>query len=368
MNLPLMIDRLRSYVTDETPTGDAGALNAFADRLVQRYADLGGTTRRVAAATGDHVVADFPGRGALSDAAPVLFLAHHDTVWPVGQLAGAMPWRVEDGVIHGPGVFDMKGGLVILESALEQVSDADHRPVRVIVVADEEVGSPTARELVTAESAGVIAAFGLEPPHPNGDLKTSRWGSTRVRITVTGREAHAALDPESGISAIDELVDQLIAVRSIVAQNNQVLCNVGTIEGGGRTNVVAGSAWADVGFRFVDPETETAVLDAVTALAPVRREAVVEAKVMSNRPAWQPSAATDELLAKVIAAGAEVGQQVGGAAASGAADTNLTGWLGIPTLDGLGPVGKGAHAVHEQAVATTLTERATLVAAIIRTV
>ncbi|MFK4089258.1 M20/M25/M40 family metallo-hydrolase [Kribbella sp. NPDC020789] len=368
MELSLMIDRLRSYVEEETPTGDAAALNAFADRLGRRYAELGGTVRRIAAPAGDHVVADFPGRGALSDAAPMLFLAHHDTVWPVGQLAAVMPWRVADGVVHGPGVFDMKGGLVILESALAAVSGTDHRPVRVIVVADEEVGSPTARELVTAASAGVVAAFGLEPPHPNGDLKTSRWGSTRIRITVTGREAHAALDPESGISAIDELVDQLLAVRSVVAQHNQVLCNVGTIEGGGRTNVVAGSAWADIGFRFVDPETETAVLAAVTALPAVRDGAVVDVRVMSNRPAWQPSPATDELLAKVAAAGASIGQQVGGSAASGAADTNLTGWLGVPTLDGLGPVGKGAHAVNEQATATSLAERAELVAAIITSI
>lgn len=373
MTLALMIERLRNYVEAETPTGDAVALNAFADRLVQRYVELGGTARRVPAATGDHVVADFPGRGALSDAAPVLFLGHHDTVWPVGQLAGAMPWRVQDGVVHGPGVFDMKGGLVILESALaavygEQGSGTDHRPVRVVVVADEEVGSPSARELVTRESAGVVAAFGLEPPHPNGDLKTSRWGSTRIRIEVTGREAHAALDPESGLSAIDELVDQLIAVRAVVAQHKQVLCNVGTIEGGGRTNVVAGTAWADIGFRFVDPETESAVLEAVAALPAVRAGAGVDVRVMSNRPAWQPSPATDDLLSKVIAAGESIGQQVGGAAASGAADTNLTGWLGIPTLDGLGPVGQGAHAVHEQAIAATLTERAALVAAIIRTV
>jgi glutamate carboxypeptidase len=244
----------------------------------------------------------------------------------------------------------------------------DRRPVRVVVVADEEVGSPSARELVTAESAGVYAAFGLEPPHPNGDLKTSRWGSTRVRIEITGREAHAALDPDSGISAIDELVDQLIAVRGIVAQYDQVLCNVGTITGGGRTNVVPGSASADIGFRFVDPETERAVLDAVTALEAVRANAQLQVRVMSNRPAWQPSAATEELLAKVIEAGRSVGQDVGGAAASGAADTNLTGWLGVPTLDGLGPVGKGAHAVHEQVIAASLAERVALVAAIISTI
>ncbi|MFF0341970.1 M20/M25/M40 family metallo-hydrolase [Kribbella sp. NPDC004875] len=360
----MIIERLREYVGAETPTGDAAALNAFADRLATRYAGLGATVRRDPHPTGDHLIADFPGRGPRAEDAPLLFLAHHDTVWPIGQLQDAMPWREADGIIHGPGVFDMKGGLVVLETALEQVAGQDRRPVRVIVVADEEVGSPSARALVTAESKGVYAAFGLEPPHPNGDLKTSRWGSTRVRIEVTGREAHAALDPESGVSAIDELVDQLIAVRRIVAEHDHVLCNVGTITGGGRTNVVPGAAAADIGFRFVDPSTEEAVLAAVAALHPVR-DAQLQVRVMSNRPAWQPSSATDELLAKVAAAGRSVGQEVGGAAASGAADTNLTGWLGIPTVDGLGPVGKGAHAVHEQVIAASLSERVALVAAIL---
>ncbi|WP_427891330.1 M20/M25/M40 family metallo-hydrolase [Kribbella sp. GL6] len=356
----MMIDRLREYVGAETPTGDAAALDAFADRLATRYADLGATVRRDPHPTGDHLIADFPGRAD----APLLFLAHHDTVWPAGQLAGAMPWRAADGIIHGPGVFDMKGGLVVLETALEQVAGRDHRPLRIVVVADEEIGSPSARALVTAEAEGAYAAFGFEPPHPNGDLKTARWGSTRVRVEVTGREAHAALDPDSGVSAIDELVDQLIAVRRVVAEHENVLCNVGTISGGGRTNVVPGQASAEIGFRFVDPATEDAVLAAVKALEP-RRDARLSVQVLSNRPAWEPSAATDELLAKVIAAGRSVGQEVGGAPASGAADTNLTGWLGIPTLDGLGPVGKGAHAVHEQVVAATLAERAALVAAII---
>ena len=362
-----MIERLREYAEHETPTGAVDALNAFADRLVRRYGELGGTARRVPAPTGDHVVADFPGRGPRANDAPLLFLAHHDTVWPIGQLE-RMPWREEDGVLHGPGVFDMKGGLVVLETALEQVADDDRRPVRAIVTADEEVGSPSARELVTAESAGVVAALGLEPPHPNGDLKTSRRGSTRVRIEVTGREAHAALDASSGVSAIDELVDQLIAVRALVSQYENVLCNVGTITGGGRTNVVAGKAAAELGLRFVDPETERAVLDAVAGLRPVRPRAALDVRVISSRPAWQPSATVDELLAKVAEAGRSVGQDVGGAAASGAADTNLTGWLGVPTLDGLGPLGKGAHAVHEQVIAATLPERAALVAAIIRSI
>jgi glutamate carboxypeptidase len=364
-----MLARLREYVVHETPTGDADALNAFAERLLVRYAELGGTARRVPSATGDHVVANLPGRGPRADQAPLLFLAHHDTVWPVGQLNGPMPWREQDGLVHGPGVFDMKGGLVVLETALQLVAEVgvEHRPVRIIVTADEEIGSPSARELVTAESAGVVAAFGLEPPHPNGDLKTARRGSSRVRIEVTGREAHAALDSGAGISAIDELVDQLTAVRSLLAGYDDVLCNVGTIAGGGRTNVVAGTASAELGFRFVDPGTERAVLDSVGALQPVRSGADIQVSVLSSRPAWRPSDAGGELLAAVAAAGRSVGQQVGGAVAAGAADTNLTGWLGVPSLDGFGPRGKGAHAVHEQVVAASLPDRAALVAAVLTT-
>jgi glutamate carboxypeptidase len=364
-----MLARLREYVVHETPTGDADALNAFAERLLVRYAELGGTARRVPSATGDHVVANLPGRGPRADQAPLLFLAHHDTVWPVGQLNGPMPWREQDGLVHGPGVFDMKGGLVVLETALQLVAEVgvEHRPVRIIVTADEEIGSPSARELVTAESAGVVAAFGLEPPHPNGDLKTARRGSSRVRIEVTGREAHAALDSSAGISAIDELVDQLTAVRSLLAGYDDVLCNVGTIAGGGRTNVVAGTASAELGFRFVDPGTERAVLHSVGALQPVRSGADIQVSVLSSRPAWRPSDAGGELLAAVAAAGRSVGQQVGGAVAAGAADTNLTGWLGVPSLDGFGPRGKGAHAVHEQVVAASLPDRAALVAAVLTT-
>jgi glutamate carboxypeptidase len=364
-----MLARLREYVVHETPTGDADALNAFADRLLVRYAELGGTARRVPSATGDHVVANLPGRGPRADQAPLLFLAHHDTVWPVGQLNGPMPWREQDGLVHGPGVFDMKGGLVVLETALQLVAEVgvEHRPVRIIVTADEEIGSPSARELVTAESAGVVAAFGLEPPHPNGDLKTARRGSSRVRIEVTGREAHAALDSGAGISAIDELVDQLTAVRSLLAGYDDVLCNVGTIAGGGRTNVVAGTASAELGFRFVDPGAERAVLDSVGALQPVRSGADIQVSVLSSRPAWRPSDAGGELLAAVAAAGRSVGQQVGGAVAAGAADTNLTGWLGVPSLDGFGPRGKGAHAVHEQVVAASLPDRAALVASVLTT-
>lgn len=367
-----MLERLEMYVHLETPTGDRARLGAFAQRLVTRHGSLGGSARLIPGAGGDHVVIDHPGAGPSSDAAPVLLVGHHDTVWPAGALEGDVPWRVVDGqdgpVIHGPGAYDMKSGLVVIETALSMLGELGlpHRPVRVVVAADEEIGSPTATAAVTAAADGVVAALGFESPHPDGALKVGRRGSTRVRVSVQGREAHAALDPTKGVSAIDELVDQLVRVREIVADApGEVLCNVGTITGGGKTNVVPAVAAAEIGLRFIDGETESAVLGALESLTPIRPDAVVTVDILSRRPAWAPTPATDALLEHARTAAMSIGQSLDGYPASGAADTNTTGALGIPTLDGLGPRGAGAHARHEQVLASSLPERAALVTALL---
>jgi glutamate carboxypeptidase len=355
--------RLVSYARHETPTGDAAALNALADVLERRYRELGADIERAPRDTGDHLVARWGDAGAPH----VLLVGHHDTVWPRGT-SETMPVVEGDGVLRGPGVYDMKGGLVVVELAmavLRQCGIRPARPVRLVVVADEEVGSPTARAVVEAEAAGAVAVLGCESPHPDGALKSARLGSTRVRIEVTGRAAHAALDPESGVSAVDELVDQLLAVRAITAGEPTVLCNVGTIDGGGRTNVVPDRAGADIGLRFADAATQDRVLAALGALAPVRPGAEVTVRMLTSRPAWsEPDAA---LLARVAAAGAAVGQQVDGRPAAGAADTNTTGAAGIPTLDGFGPLGAGAHAEHEQIRTASLAARGALLASVLAT-
>ncbi|TDC53101.1 M20 family peptidase [Jiangella ureilytica] len=367
-DLGAMLGRLESYVRHETPTGDAERIDALGEILLARHRELGATVRRVPSAAGDHLVMEHPGRGAKAGGAPVLFLGHHDTVWPAGRLDGPMPWRVDDGVAYGPGVYDMKSGLVVMETALELARDggAGHPPVRVVVVADEEVGSPTSAALVAEAASDAVAALGFESPHPDGSLKSGRRGSTRLRLGVEGVEAHAALDPEAGVSAVDELVDQLILVRSIVRHApGNVLCNVGTVAGGGRTNVVPAAAYADLGLRFADAESERVVLDGVTSLRAIRSGATVTAEVMSRRPTWAPGEATAGLLATVRLAAASVGQRVDGAPAAGGADTNTTGSRGVPTLDGFGPRGAGAHATHEQVVVASLAERARLVAAVL---
>ena len=355
------LERLQAYARHETPTGDAAALGALADVLETRYRELGARVERVAEESGDHLVARWGDPGKPH----VLLLGHHDTVWPRGTLA-AMPLAVDGGVLRGPGVYDMKGGLVVAETAiavLRRCGVEPVRPVRLVVVSDEEVGSPTGRAVVIAEAEGAVAAFGLEPPHPDGGLKRGRLGSTRVRLEVTGRAAHAALDPEAGVSAVDELVDQLLALREIVAGEPGVLCNVGTVGGGGRTNVVPDRAAADIGLRFVDAGTEERVLGALRSLTAVRAGAEVVVRILSSRPAWQ--AGEDGLLAQVVAAGRAVGQEITARPARGAADTNVTGAAGIPSLDGFGPLGAGAHAADERILIASLADRVALLASVL---
>lgn len=368
--LPDAVATLERYVALETPTGSAAALDAFADVLVADAERLGAHATRVARPDGDVVVLRHPGRGGGRELPPALLVAHHDTVHPAGSLTGPVPLRVTAARMHGPGTYDMKGGIVVGLTALRllAVAELDHRPVTVVCTPDEEVGSPSSGGTVVEVARGVAYALGLESPHPGGALKTSRRGSTRVRIAVTGRAAHAAIAPEEGVSAIDELVDQLLALRAVVAELPDVLCNVGTISGGGRTNVVADEAWADVGLRFVTGETERAVLARLQELAPLRPGAEVSVRVLSSRPAWGPSGEADRLLQQVQAAAAAVGQTVTGRAAPGAADTNLTGAAGVPSLDGLGPLGGGAHAVTEHIELASLADRAVLLAAVLHQV
>ncbi|MCD7101268.1 M20/M25/M40 family metallo-hydrolase [Pseudoclavibacter sp. 13-3] len=391
-----VFERLRHLVTLETPSFAVEASRQIADLLVEWFEAVGGQVERVEAEAGVHLLIEVPGTGrfapttadsspeaaaasaadaavtegatSASDSRPLLLIGHSDTVWPFGTLQGDVPWVVDGDIVRGPGVYDMKSGLICMLTALEVLHDREHRPVRIIIVADEEVGSPTSQQLMRRALQGVAGAIGFESPHPDGALKVGRRGSTRVRIAVTGRAAHAALDPKKGISAIDELVDQLVRVRSIVAsasERTEVLCNSGTVSGGTRANVVAAHAEAELGLRFIDGESEHTVLDALQQLTPVREGAVVEVEMLSHRPAWLAGDADAALCGRAARAGEAVGLEVTGRPAAGAGDTNLIGSLGVPTIDGFGPLGGGAHAVSEHIVLPTLYQRIELLAALL---
>ncbi len=360
--LPLGRERLRLFAHAESPTGDATALNTMLRLLEDGHREAGGRCRRHPGPRGDHLVSAWG-----SDTGPhLLLLGHHDTVWPVGRLA-TMPYTDDGAWITGPGVYDMKGGLVVLEMAmrvLRAVGVAPARPVRAVAVADEEIGSPTGCEVVREHLAGAVAVLGLEPPHPSGALKTGRRGSTRVRLHVQGREAHAALNPGRGVSAIDELLDQLAAARAAVPGDGSTLFNIGTIGGGTRTNVVAGEAWAEIGLRFASAEVERRVLGALRTARPRRAGAQVTVELLSSRPTWEEPR-PNPLLDAVRRVGELLGQEITGAPASGAGDTNLAGAAGVPALDGFGPVGRGAHAPDEAVRVPALADRAALLAALL---
>lgn len=373
------VDRLRGWVHHETPSGDAAAVATFVDVLAARWVELGGVATTHPSPAGPHLVVDLPGTPPTgtppppdADApaeSPVLLVTHSDTVWPVGTIAGRVPWTRDGDRLAGPGVYDMKGGLAVIDGALTILRQlgVGHRPVRVVATADEEVGSPTARDVLLDAARGCRGALGFEPPHPDGAVKLGRYGSTRLRLTVTGRAAHAALDLASGVSAIEELVDQLVAARAVAHDAGPaVLYNPGTIGGGGRTNVVADAAWADLGLRFADPVAESTVLAALRALPARRADAALAWTTLASRPAWQGCDADRAWHTELVTAGAASGMDVPSARpALGAADTNVLGATGVPCLDGFGPRGGGAHAEHEHISLDSLTERTTLLAALL---
>ncbi|PRY67068.1 glutamate carboxypeptidase [Glaciihabitans tibetensis] len=384
--------RLESYVRQETPTGDRDELVSFVEKLAARYRELGASVTLHHVDGGAHLVADLAGRGAAADTPPILLIGHSDTVWARGTLADEVPWTTDGTRITGPGVYDMKSGLVVIEEALELLrsSGADHRPVRIIVTADEEIGSPSSAELLRSTAVGCSAAIGFESPHPNGDLKCGRLGSTRLKLTVTGVPAHAALDPDKGVSATEEILDQLLAVRAIAArateraatrEDTTVLYNLGSIEAPGLANVVSDGASAVLGFRFSDPEIESEVLGEIEALQVIRPGATLEVTRLSYRPAWKARAADKELAGLIarcaaeapISGGAAEGERgataaglpVGCAPAAGAADTNLLGSSDIAVVDGFGPRGGGAHARSEHIIIDSLWERIPLLAEVL---
>ncbi|MEZ3161212.1 M20/M25/M40 family metallo-hydrolase [Microbacterium sp. BWT-B31] len=355
------LERLEQLIRIESPSRDTQASRRMADLLAEWWQAAGATVRFEETDAGTSLVAEADGVGD-----PLLLVGHSDTVWPRGAIDTDVPWSVEGDTVRGPGVYDMKGGLLVMVAAFERLRHRRHRSLRVVVVCDEEVGSPSTQALMRRCATGVSGAIGFESPHPDGALKVGRRGSTRARVSVRGRASHAALDPGSGISAIDELVDQLMAVRRIVADPelpSEVLCNVGTIGGGGRANVVPADAHAEIGMRFQDAAAEGRVREALDSLVPVRPGARVETSILSSRPAWSPSDADRGLVRAIASAAGRIGQRVVGRPASGAGDTNLLGSLGIPTVDGFGPRGGGAHAVTEHVSLTSLAERVDLLEA-----
>jgi glutamate carboxypeptidase len=353
---PAMVEALRALVEAESPTADAGACLACAEVADGLAADLlGARAERLDSGGRTHL------RWRLGGTPRVLLIGHLDTVWPAGTLA-RWPFEARDGRATGPGVFDMKAGVVQLLFALAAVESRDG--VVVLLTTDEETGSPTSRPVIEETAAGIEAALVLEPSAA-GALKTARKGVAGYRIDVRGRAAHPGLDPEQGANAAVELAHQLLAAAALSRPEVGTVVTPTVVSAGTASNTVPAEASAHVDVRVPTAAEADRVRAALRALRPVGKGTSVRVELTAEVPPLERRAS-----AALYGRAQELAHGLGlpplaEAAVGGGSDGNLLAGLGLAVLDGLGAVGDHAHAEGEYVEVGALAERAALVAALV---
>lgn len=362
---------LRRAVEIESPTNSKVGVDRMAIFFAREFRRLRGRVRILKhPRAGSSVWAEFwaTKREIKRGRKPILILGHLDTVWDEGTLR-RMPFRIRGGRAYGPGILDMKSGIVLAlwaVRALQALKFAPSSPVRFFLNADEEASSVAFRKQILAEARRARAVLVVEPAAAGGALKTARKGVGEFRITVHGRAAHAGVNPGAGASAIAELARQIIHIQSLPLAYRGVTLNVGVIQGGTRSNVVPDFASASVDVRIQRRVDGKAIERRVYALKPFDPETHIEVTGGINRPPMERAQAR-RLFRKARELGRRLGVRLEEASTGGGSDGNFTAALGIPTLDGLGGVGDGAHARDEHVVIRELPRRAALLAALIAT-
>lgn len=315
---------------------------------------------------GDIVQATVPGNGTRR----ILLVAHMDTVYPDGT-AAARPLRQEEDRLVGPGSCDMKAGLLAGIYAVEALQATNQTPFREVVLlftGDEEIGSPEARELIAALAQDGDATLVVEPARLSGAVVGARKGVQAYDLAVRGRAAHAGVAPEQGRSAILEMAHKVIALQALNGTVPGATVNVGVVRGGTATNVVPDLAVAQIDVRGVEPEDLQAIDDAIRAIAATTVVAGTVAEITTPYPGFPPMARTpivERMIAHAQAVAEEIGFTLDAVATGGASDASLVAGLGLPVLDGLGPVGGEAHSPNEYVVASSIVPRTALLAGLI---
>ena len=346
------VELLRHLVELESPTGDAERMRHIGQFLGAELEGLGA----VVSMDGPHLVAEFGGGGEM------LVVGHMDTVWPAGTIA-RLPFHLDGDFAHGPGALDMKGGLVVALEAIRRCG-APKRPLRVLITADEEVGSPTGRQVVERLAKDAKMALVLEPPVKNGTITTQRSGLARYQLYIDGLAAHAG-HQNGGVSAIDELAHQTLALRKLVDRERGIRVNVGQVGGGTGDNVVAAHAWARIDARAWTTPDQRELEDAIRGLQPVAEGATLTVTGGITRPPMIRSQPGVELAGRVLDIAEGLGIKLAEHASGGGSDGNFAAAVGTPVVDGLGPIGAGAHADEERVSLPSIDERAGLLAALI---
>jgi glutamate carboxypeptidase len=355
-----MVHLLKQLVMLESPTGDKKAVDACAAFVARELKRVGcRVTLHPQKDIGDLVVAEFaPGRVKDADD-EMLVLGHIDTVWPLGKLA-KMPFYVQGSRLYGPGVLDMKAGIVMLLSALRCLHGLNLKPqkrVTVVVNSAEETGHAAATELIRRHARKASLVLCLEPALPGGALKLERKGRLVVRLDVRGRSAHGG-SPEKGVSAIEELVAQIARFKRL--RTGETTVNVGLMGGGEKPNVVAESAWAVLDIRFWKAADRDRVLKILREAVPTLRGSRLKVTVESTTPPLEKTKASERLFVRAQEIAAGLGLTLKGGKTGGGSDASIAAGLGIPALDGLGPDGDGLHAEHEHLLIPSLVERTAL--------
>lgn len=365
-----MVATLRRFVECESPSFDKAAVDRCAELVAAGFREAGATVRLLPQKhRGAHVRAE-AWLGAGKPAGQIMVLGHTDTVYELGTIE-RMPFRLRDGRAYGPGTFDMKGGIVLALFALQCLQAIGHHPAKRFVflwTSDEEIGSESARKAIEQEAKRSDAVLVLEPAFgADGRLKTSRKGVGDLELHVTGRASHAGINPQDGVNAIHELALQIARVMKFNAPQRGTTVNVDIVEGGTRTNVIAEHAKAVVDVRTATSREARALEKKFRALRPILRGAKLEVRGSLDRPPLERTPNVVRLFRHAQQLMGDLGLPLGEAGTGGGSDGNFTAALGVPTLDGLGAVGDGAHSSHEHVVIGKLPERAALLAGLLAT-
>jgi glutamate carboxypeptidase len=359
---------IREFVECETPSDNPASVNRFTDFIAERVKDMARVrTYPGGNACGKHIRCEFALRGAKKQG-QILALGHSDTVWPLGTL-GNMPFRQSKGRLWGPGVFDMKGGLAFFIFAMRALWELEVPVARNVILqvnSDEEIGSPSSRALTEDAARKSAAVLVLEPGTGlDGKLKTARKGVGDYMITVRGRAAHAGLDFSKGANAILEMSQQIEKIAGFTRLDRGITVSPGVIRGGTRSNVIPAECRAEIDVRIPRASGRAYLERRFASLKPFDKRCTIEVSGGLNRPPMERSAGTRALFRKAKALAAQVGLSLEESSTGGGSDGNFTAALGVPTLDGLGAVGEGAHAANESILLDRIADRTALLAKLV---
>lgn len=358
-----LVETLHRFVEIESPSTDKAAVDRFGAVVADELRSLGAAVEIDRQTTaGDHIISRFG-----SGLGGILIMCHLDTVHDIGAIE-QNPVRVQNGKLFGPGAIDMKGSIVQTLSALHALIDNSKmasRPITALFTSDEEIGSEASRALIERLGAQSSLVLCMEPALSDGALKTWRKGIGGFEVVVRGRSTHAGADHENGVNAIEEMAHQILALQRLTDYKKGTTVNVGVVGGGTRSNVVPDECRAEVDLRVISPADADAVCAAITSLKPVNPRAAITVTGGMNRP---PMPRTENIaraftIAQRIAADLGIALAEGGT--GGGSDANFVAPLGVPVLDGLGPMGNGAHSEREYVIVKSLPERAALLAGIL---